>query len=1217
MLNLAPGPFADRNGANSGNGTPYPEIRWDDGLGFRTITGETTPKNELLRLIAERIREAARHLRLTREDLYRIFSRHSIFEGEADEPGVGGKSSFILVETHHLIQGMVGKGALKLVFPQDLLGQTDQFQETEPGVVEVIPLPDKGRWTDAAEAEELVKRAMREFMTGESLSMSLKSQATDAPFGGSEGLMLCAVREFDPVHGRYRLKSLLKGGEEHVQEDKEAIERMMNGAAEMLTRTQRIAYDKIVHAAETNTTLTARLGLQLAANVVEGHLRTLLNGDPGIIIGDEDMTARLREILERRNYSPTACALARAAAKMQLEHSILLPESRDQLRDLLRTLPMHGSPAPAQYRALMELLFGTGNRQKREDLLYHHREPILRALSVALSTRCLDECGEPGVLAFYLTTLLDNQWIMMERALVRLMPPEQFLPIGWFHRNLLFSAVEQEKLAAQMPAPGISREDLKERFWNVVNLLCEARDREVEPMPDLYRQARAEVLERALQAITATGEVVPTVQRIVFFTLPLAYECSTPKLGVVTRKSLEICGSELRSEAMAQGAMMAIDILLKKLTAKTKPLEGMTVSIEGLGNAGKNMAKLMVQSGATVVAVSDSRGAIISRNGFSRQELAAVVAHKNSGKHFDTFLAGPVIRMLFSGQETSLFYDPDPAELKKVPTDILVLTAIPASIRGDNVEGLRVKVICELTGAAVSGDAKRILKERGIQVIPDNLASSGGLLVSLSEMLQNSLGQVWDRRLEEENLYRQLERSYETVWAVTQRYDLDLATASDILALQRMHDLAVYRERLEELSAKLAQRIEAIGADERVLILSDNDEDGVASAAIMHGMIAKLNPVAEERIVHLNESFRSVVVLKLIEQTPDSAPPVKHIFALDRAFPVDEPGRTHIVKAAQRCQVTLINNHELPAVRSDQERGVAESGTGDGHHPETLGILYISPQTLQSVVSGDQFPTAMILKEMAPLLIHDEQALDRIAWQAAVGCCLDTTLETTSEWKLFYSRFNWDRTVEAARALRMITRANGYLTAVHGLLGVQHPDQMDTQELWERLMAAYRILDERVQVLVERITLENRGRAFASHFFTPDEVASPTPIVGNESGELDFYHWISEHLTQRSDWLGKPVIVGQAVPDFQGRRCLGMRIRSPRGVDLMRSGLPVCFKTGGLPNTAIARIPLEPSQTPQQVFQNMVDQIWMKTTSMSVSTPRELIDLSDRALASG
>ena len=105
------------------------------------ITGETTPDNALLKLIAERIRVAACHLRLTRDDLFRIFSRHSIFEGEADEPGVGGKSSFILVETHHLIQGRVGKGALKLVFPQDLLGQESHFQESEPGVVEVVQPP--------------------------------------------------------------------------------------------------------------------------------------------------------------------------------------------------------------------------------------------------------------------------------------------------------------------------------------------------------------------------------------------------------------------------------------------------------------------------------------------------------------------------------------------------------------------------------------------------------------------------------------------------------------------------------------------------------------------------------------------------------------------------------------------------------------------------------------------------------------------------------------------------------------------------------------------------------------------------------------------------------------------------------------------------------------------------------------------------------------------
>jgi glutamate dehydrogenase/leucine dehydrogenase len=1190
-------------------GTAPPEIRWDDGLGFNAITGEMTPSNELLKLIAERIRVAAHHLHLTRDDLFRIFSRHSIFEGEADESSVGGKTSFILVETHHLIQGRVGKGALKLVFPQDLLGQESHFQESEPGVVEVVRPPGMTRWSNAAEAEALVKRAMREFMTGESLSMSLKSQATNAPFAGSEGLMLCAAREFDEANGRYRLKSLLKGGEENAREDKELIEAMMNGAAEMLTRAQRIAYDKIVHAAETNTTLSARLGLQLATNVVEGHLRALLTSDPMIIIGDEDMTARLREILERKKYSPIECALARAAAKMQLEHGIILPESRDQLRNLLHELPHQGSPTSAQYRALMALLFGPGERQQKEDQLYHHREPVLRALSVALSTHCLDECGEPSVLALYLTTLLDNQWIMMERALANLLPSGQALPVGWFERSLLLSSEEQEALAAHMPAPGISREDLKERFWSVVNLLCEARDRVTERTPDLYRQARAEVLERAIQAITATGDVVPTVQRIVFFTQPLAYECATPKLGVVTRKPLEICGSELRSEAMAQGAMMAVEILLKKLTGKTKPLEGMTVTIEGLGNAGKNMANLMVQKGATILAVSDSRGAVISREGFSRQELAAIVAHKNSGKRFDTILASPVIRMLSSKQHTLLVYHPDPAELKKVTADILVLTAIPASIRGDNVEELRVKVICELTGAAVSGEAKQILKERGIQVIPDNLASSGGLLVSLSEMLQNSLGQVWDRRLEEDNLYRQLERSYEEVWAVTERYDLDLATASDILALQRMHDLAIYREHLESLSAQLAERIRSIRADEHVLIISDNDEDGVASAAIMHRMISYLNPDVGDRIIHLSESFRSPIIPDLIQQTLGTGIPVSHVFALDRAFPIEEPGRTYVAQVADRCQVTLINNHELPALLLEKEPcAEAEGGVKRNLKPSTLGILHISPQTLKSILPSDQFPTAMILKEIAALLINDQEVLNQIAWQAAVGCCLDAAIETTSEWRLFYSRFNADRTLEAARALRMITRGGGYLQLVHALLGVNRPDQLETHEVWEHCMAAYRILNERVQVLVEKIALENRGRAFASHFFTIDEVVSPTTIAGNENNELDFYLWISEHLTQRGDWREKPIIVGQVVMDASSRQCLGVRIRSPHGVDLMKSGLPEHFMTGGLPNTAIARIPLEFTQTPQQVFQDIVDKIWMKTTRVSVLTPQEDID---------
>lgn len=1165
---------------------------WDEGLGFRTIVGEIAPGAVLLQLIAERIRVAAGHLRLSREDLYRIFSRHSVFEGETRHgPGVA-SSGFILVETHHLIQGRVGKGALKLVFPEDLLGKGDHFREVEPGVIEVMPPAGRSGWDHAGEAEELVKGAMRELMTAESLSMSLKSQATDAPFAGSEGLMLCAVREFEATTGRYRLRAALQGGDDHLSQDKELVERMMNDAAAMLTQARRIGYDRIVHAPETNTTLTARLSLQLPANAVEGHVRTLLESDPGIIIGDEDMTTRLRELLERKRYTPTACTLVRAAARMQLDHAILLPASRERLRQVLESLPGEGAPTSGQYRALMDLFFGTGPTQQEEDRRYHHREAILRALSLALSVRCLDECGEASVLGLYLRTLLDNQWIMLERALTRLLAPGQALPVGWYQRHLLLSAADQQTLAGLVPTSNLSREEVRETFWGIVKLLCDARDQVPAGLPELQAQARTAVLERAIRAITVAGDVVPTTDRLLFFTLPLAYECATPRLGVVTRKPVELCGSELRPEAMAQGALVVTETFLKAMTGQANPFQGLTVAIEGLGNAGKNVASLLVAAGARVVGVSDSRGALTSPTGFSRQELAAIIAHKNAGKRFDTFLNSAIARLLARNQTPSLAYHANPEALKRTTADILVLTAIPASLHRDNAGDLPVKIVCELTGAAVTREAKQILRQRGIEVIPDNLASSGGLLVSLSEMLQNSTGQVWDRQIEHGNLRDQLERSCSAVRETARLHDVDLATASDILALQRMHNLALYREALEDRSAQLTERIRSIRPGERVLVLSDNDEDGVASAAVLHALIAHFNPGAEQRILHLNESLRSAHVPELLRHSETDPQPIRHLFALDRAVPLAEPGRTHLAEVAARCRVTFVNNHRLPdeLLETTAPGGRADSATT----LESLNVLCISAQTLRSPVPLDEFPTALVLREVAGVSVSDERVLNQIAWQAAVGCCLDAPPQPRSEWLLFYSRFNPDRTVEAARAVRLVTRARGYRNAIQALVSVERPEQLETQESWGRFVAGYQALNERVQVLVERIVSENRGRPYTAHFFTPDEVASPTPLAGDELRELDFYHWISEPLTERGDLAERPIIVGQVVTDFRLGRCLGVRIRSPRGVDLMQAGLPAEFVTGGLANTAIARVPLPSDATPAHVFTQLVDAIWSK-----------------------
>ncbi len=1170
----------------------------DDDFGYAAVAGEVVPQNGLLRMITERIRTAAARLGLSREDLHRIFGRHSVFEGESSAPGAGASGSFLLVETHHLIQGKVGKGALKLVFPVDLLGEGPQFREVSPGVVEVIPPEGELRWTTSTEPERLVKQAMREFMTGESFSMSLKCQATGAPFAGSEGLVLCAVREFDCDSGRYLLRPALKGDDAHIAEDKALIEGMMNEAAAMLTKAGRIAYDKIVHAAETNSTLTARLDLQLPTHVVEGHLRALLQEDPNIIFGDEDMTARLRELYERPGYCPTACVLVRAAARMQMEHSVLLSTSRDHLRRALSNLPAEGSPSPAQYREVIDLFFGTGETQQNEDQLYHRREPILKTLSVVLSVRSLDECGEPEVLATFLKTLLDNQRIMLEAALLKRLPRGQALALDWFGRAPLLSKEHERALAALMPGPGTTRAQVKEKFWEVVNLLCEAKSDIPRFITDPYLQARKEVLERATRAVTEAGDLLPPVARILFFMLPFTYECVTPKLGVVTRKPADLCGSELRPEAMALGGVMSIEILLKTLEGKSAPLKGLTVAIEGLGNAGKHVATTMVQKGATIVAVSDSRGMVTQLGGFTREELAVILVHKNCGRRLDTLLGSPAARGLSTREGSAITFHPEPQRLKELPADILVLAAIPGSVRADNAPRLQVRIVCELTGAAVSCEAKRILRDRQIQVIPDNLASSGGLLVSLYEMLQNSAGQNWDRQLEEYHLYEQLSRSYGEVLRVAAEFDVDAPTASDLLALIRMRDRAVYRDCLEAGAAALKERLLAIGEKEGILIACDNDEDGVASAAILHSLVMNLRPEAVGRITFLNESFRSETIPHFVERSEASPNPVRHVFVLDRSYPFREPGNSHLVRTAAHCRVTVVNNHDLPPDRLAALMGsTQEVRTLTEVAPTRQNVLLLSPQTLKSTVPSKEFPTAMLMRELAQLVAPEASLLNRINWMAAVGSYLDAPAETTSEWLWFYTQFNPDRTLEAARAIRLVTRAGGFLHAIHALIGVHRPDQLETNEAWGQFIAEYRLLDERVQVLVEKIVLENRRRPFTSHFFTLDEVASPTPVAGNEANELDFYHWISEHLTRRGDLGDKSILVGQVVTDMRGRRYLGVRIRSPRSVDLMEVGLPKCFVTGGLPNTALARIPLPEGAEPHQVFEELVDEIWQRTTS--------------------
>lgn len=1171
---------------------PGATLRWDGGLAYRSITGETPAENHLLRMIALRIRVAAEHLQLSNEDLRRIFDRHDVFEVEMRLSPNGQAADFVLVETYHHLQGMVGKGALKLVYPQDLLGSGEQFVGDGQGGVEVRAPAGASRWASAREAEEPVRKAMREFMTGETLSMSLKSQATGAPFAGSEGLVLCALREFNEASGRFFLRSALKGTPAEAAHDKELLELIMNEAAAALTEAGRIGFDRIVHAAETNSTLTAGLDLQLPTNVVEGHLRALLCGDHTLTIGDEDMTGRLRALLETPDYRPTRCVLAKAAAQMQLEHSLLLPASREKLRRILSELPRQGTPSTEQYRAILDLFFGGGETQQTEDQLFSRRESVLRELSVALAAPSLDECGEAGVLGFYLRTLLDNQRIMLESALLGKLPAGQALPIDWFDRAPLLKPELERRLSQLMPTPGITRDKVKENFWEVVKILREAKAELPRPASDVHWQARKEVLELAARAITSAGGVLPSCARIVFFLLPYTYECVTPRLGVVTRKPVSVCGSELRPEAMAAGGVMSLEIFLKKLTGKAQPLQGLRVAIEGLGNAGKHVATSVLQKGGRIVAVSDSKGALLCPGGFGREELAIIIAHKNSGRRLDTLLTSPAACDFAEHEGGTITFVPDPEKLHEVHADILVLAAIAGTVNKDNAAGIHFRVVCELTGAGVSGAGKRILKDRGIHVIPDNLASSGGLLVSLAEMIQNSSGQNWDRSLEANRLHQQLTRSFDAVLTLSERHSVDMPTASDILALERMHALAIYREELVKAAEVLAKRLREVAAGEAVLIASDNDEDGVASAAMLTSLLAAFTPGAEIGVRHLDASLRSDAIISQVRAAAGSAKPIRHVFVLDRALALKQGGPARIAELLKLVHLTIVNNNwvtqqELQSVQGDPEWM---------DQPGRPGLVFISPQTLKAAGRAREFSTALTLRELAHHMVEDPATLAQLDWQAAVASCLDIPEEPSNEWVWFFAQFNPDRMLEAAKALRMVTRAGGFHNAVEALTSVKLPEHLESHPGWKQFIEQYFLLHDRVQVLVDKIVVENRARPYTAHFFTKDEVSSPTPVAGDAANQLDLYHWISEHLSRRGNLGEKPIIVGQLVSDSSVPKAMGVRIRSPRGVDLMEVGLPPEFHTAGLPNTAIATLPLPPNSSPEQEFQNLVDAIWMKTT---------------------
>ena len=269
--------------------------------------------------------------------------------------------------------------------------------------------------------------------------------------------------------------------------------------------------------------------------------------------------------------------------------------------------------------------------------------------------------------------------------------------------------------------------------------------------------------------------------------------------AVVTGKPLLLGGSEGRREATARGCRDVVEhFLARGLMPGLTELKGSRVAIQGFGNVGAVAAQLFQESGAKIIALSDSQGGIVNGDGI---DLAAAVAYK--AEH------GTLVGLPDTLSVTN-------EALLELDCDILIPAALGRQICADNAERVKARMVVEAANGPVTPEADRILCERGIWVLPDILANAGGVTVSYYEWLQNQENHQWELDEINHRLHLRMRKSTDAViarWQALQRggaeantaastdeaggglggYPLDLRTAALSIGLERLARVTAQR----------------------------------------------------------------------------------------------------------------------------------------------------------------------------------------------------------------------------------------------------------------------------------------------------------------------------------------------------------------------------------------------------------------------------------------
>jgi glutamate dehydrogenase (NAD(P)+) len=243
-------------------------------------------------------------------------------------------------------------------------------------------------------------------------------------------------------------------------------------------------------------------------------------------------------------------------------------------------------------------------------------------------------------------------------------------------------------------------------------------------------------------------------------------------LGVVTGKPLNVGGSLGRLEATAHGALYCIQEAVRKLERR---MDGLRVAVQGFGNVGSFLAKFLAEQGATVIAVSDSRGGISNEDGL---DMAAVLAHKQE--------TGALEGLRGSESITN-------EELLLLECDVLAPCALEQVITSANADQVKAKIIAEGANGPVTPAADEILDDRGVLILPDVLANAGGVVVSYFEWVQGLQEYFWKEDEINSKLRDITTRAFNETWRTTEERKTSMRLAAYGLAVRRVADATITR----------------------------------------------------------------------------------------------------------------------------------------------------------------------------------------------------------------------------------------------------------------------------------------------------------------------------------------------------------------------------------------------------------------------------------------